>query len=132
MEKENYKPSKKEVFSEIGNKTKYFIKKNWKSLVDNQKLFYAVPTMLRKIRKDNCEIERNIGDGIGTTLLATQAIFYVVNATNQFFPDNELYLIPVATNVASGLYEGVRAIYKNTEKKLIKNHNKGLEEEVKQ
>jgi len=141
---EDYKPSKKEVFSELGSQIKSgskkalnctlnYIKEAKNCFMHLQKPVYALPTFIRKKGWDTSEIPANkLGIGIGAIFTIGQLGFYIENATDNILPDNELYLIPLATNVASGLYEGVRAIYKNTEKKLMEKHNKGLEAEVKQ
>lgn len=136
MTDENYKPTKKEVFNEFGkqiksgtNKTLNYIKENGKSFIETQGVFYTLPSLLRK--RDDLP-ERNLGQGLGIFLGSMQLFFYIINANNTFLPDKELWLIPVATNVISGLYEAGRAIYKNTEKRIIEKHNKSLEGELKE
>ncbi len=135
---ENYKPSKKEVFNELGNQIKSgsnkalnFIKKTRNAFIHLQKPVYALPTFIRKKGWNTSGIDGNILGGVtGAFFAGAQITFYMGNACNSYFPDNELWLIPVVTNVASGVYEIGRGIYKKTERKLIEKHNKGLESEV--
>jgi len=151
MEQE-YKPTRKEVFNELGNEVKTSsktalnhlksgskkswncIKRNASDFIDLQKIIYAIPSVMNDESKIS---KRSFGDNLGIVLDSMQLVFYLSNAANMASPESfnfgfehNYWLIPVATNVASGFYEIGKKIYKNTEKKLIEKHNKGLEGDV--
>ncbi|MCX6750656.1 MAG: hypothetical protein NTZ83_04320 [Candidatus Pacearchaeota archaeon] len=138
---QEYKPARKEVFNELGNEVKTSSKKAWNCLkrnvgdfIETQKIIYTFPSLFEGKQKYG---KLTFGDGLGMIADMGQLVFYMGNIIDAIEPDNlfgfnhNYWLIPVATNVASGIYEAGRKIYKNTEKKLIENHNKGLEGEVK-
>jgi hypothetical protein len=141
MTEKEYKPSRKEVFNEIGNRVKTsskialnHLKRNASDFINTQKILYTFPSALKSKQKYG---KLTFGDGLGALADVGQIVFYFGNIIDAITPENTFgfehnyWLIPVATNVASGLYEAGKAIYKNTEKKLIEKYNKNLESEVK-
>jgi hypothetical protein len=137
---EEYKPSRKEVFEEIENTVRTGGKKTLNSLMENgkdffkmQKLIYALPSLMKDASKQKKITRGYVAGGLAVYI---QSGFYLAkfldDINNNFYFDHPWWIIPVCTNVASGLYESGKAIYKNTEKKLIEEHNDWIEKEVKE
>ena len=134
---ENYNPTRKEVlreaFSEvslknIGSKLRQ-VGTNFIGVVSAASICpYISPTAFRVWKEDKSSGKNDVADKIELTagLLGAIAITYAqaegyLYAVEHDHP--EALLIPVATNVASGVYEIGRKIYNNTRQKLISKHN---------
>jgi hypothetical protein len=110
MEKEAYKPSRKEVLTEVVRPVRETGKKVGKYFGDSlieMLAVYMTPTAIRKFS--------NINTGLGMALNAAQLLTYVSLAKKGI----PAYLIPLATNVASGIYETGKFVYKKAEQRLI-------------
>ena len=118
MEKEDYKPTREEVLAEVVRPTKEAGKKAGKYLKQSlmgSLVAYIIPTALRKTPNHK-----------GTNLEVALDAFQIITYSQLAMKGIPAYLIPIATNVLSGIYEAGRFIYKNAEEKLI-NKNKSLE-----
>jgi hypothetical protein len=108
METQEYKPTKKEVLTELAKPIKKAGQYIKKALRDNLEL-YVMPTTFRKSPSGNLNF-------LGTFGLIDQGIFYEQLICKADIP---AYWLPIATNILSGLYETGRYFYKKTEKKVI-------------
>jgi len=138
---ENYNPSGKEVLKEIHSMiTSKFTKKSLKEFAfssvkitrDVLALTYAAPTMYRKV-KNNKEGETSLAEWVGgfTGLaigLAADVGTVLEYHYNLKQSHPNLWLIPVATNLASGGYEIGRKLYKDAKQRALdKRNGKNLE-----
>jgi len=142
---EEYNPTKKEIVKEIGSGFKStFSKENLKDFGKNLKDFggycgfvfslvsiapYIIPSTIRSLNEPSSpedketsmnkaeEVGAFTGLGGGVIGWFVQLGSYVHIADKYNLP--EIGLIPVATNVLSGIYEFGRHSYKKAEKRLI-------------
>ncbi len=132
----NYKPTKKEVLKEMWdgirksfNDVKNISKESVIGAFTRNTFLYIIPSALKSdtyMFKDSFPVK--IGGGmLGMIGIAGQMTVY-----NEVYKKGypEALLIPVATNVASGIYELTRYSYNKAKKQLIKNHNQSLETKV--
>lgn len=134
---ENYKPAKKEIYDELisGFKNKsieYFkafvspaISAGAVSAVASM---HAIPSYFRwlRARVENDAEQPGVGSFISTctgmltgiTISTIGSELIYISVLKSDYP--EIALLPIATNVLSGLYELGRGSYKNAEKRLIK------------
>lgn len=113
----NYKPTKKEVLKEIVTPSKK-LKDYLKTSLESNLCLYAIPTAIRK----NLPEKNNAGSIIGSSM---QGSIYL----NLYFEDIPAYLLPLATNVLSGIYELGRLVYKKAEKRVISKNLEKIAEE---
>jgi len=148
-----YQPTRKEVFGEMVNEVKqYFSEDNLKNIGTKLKqigetslgmaeftsLFpYVLPTTIRALKDAKTSLSGktefnptyNVGfpagfvGGIGLNIVQVMGYSYAVKQDNP-----EALLIPVVTNVASGVYEFGRSMYKNVRQRVLEKHKtEGLE-----
>ncbi len=154
-----YTPTRKEVFEEIGRglaktgknigtglvKTgeaiKNFCMGLGVGLLEISKIPYIIPTYVRQSKELK---EKNLGDyhlekseiaGLLASFIASGVGFIGQIALYEHLVKEtkhpEIWLVPVATNVASGLYEIGRKMYNNARERVIENHkSKDLESSV--
>ena len=129
-----YKPTKKEVFSKIGFNIGKYVKNSTQEFLKINSTVYIIPTALRLGQKGNKweEFKSNLGLTLGYLTTISSGAFYILNADNDVLPDKKFWAIPLATNLASGLYEIGRRIYKKQESKMIEEHKKNLEKRAKE
>jgi len=150
---EEYQPTRKEVFGEMVNEVKqYFSGDNLKNIGTKLRqtgqhflkmtgaisLFpYVLPTTVRIIKdtktsssyKTGVDATHNVGfpagfvAGIGLDIAQVMGYYSAVKHDHP-----EALLIPVVTNVASGVYEVGRSMYKNARQRVLEQHKtEGLE-----
>jgi hypothetical protein len=140
---EEYQPTRIEILSEIWNG----VRRCGKSLKDFGKyarkqgelmltIPYIIPTAVRNIRNAKSDgdlskysLAKNIGGITGVIGGLVADIGQVVGYGYAVKEDHpEFLLIPVATNVASGVYEIGRKMYANARERVLEKHKpKGLE-----
>lgn len=135
-----YQPTQREVYAEMWNGVKNsFSKKIGKPLrefgysavtVIAGCAFgpYVVPTLARKLRRMDTKssITQDIGIGVGmaggiAAFVAQTAIYGYVAG---YLKHPEVALVPVATNIASGLYEIGRKMHSDAKQRLLHKHKK--------
>lgn len=106
---DKYKPTKKEVLKEIVTPLLKKSKDYLKISLEGNLSFYVIPTVIRK----SWATKTNEAD---IAFCAAQGVLYGKLIFEQHIP---AYLLPLATNVLSGVYELGRFVYKNAEKRLL-------------
>jgi hypothetical protein len=148
-----YKPTGKEVFGEMVNGIRqYFSDDNFKNIGSKLKQTgenflvaagavsicpYILPTTIRRIKdsksSSNEDIQFDATDHIGysTGFLSGMALDFAQIIGYSYAMEHnhpEALLIPVVTNVASGVYEVGRSMYKNARQRVLEKHKtEGLE-----
>ena len=139
---EDYKPSKKEVIgviidgvknkipsydiSKIGDSIKEFSLATSAGIAILLTAPYIIPHFIRNTKNVKINIPGGVDTGgyFGTTLgvasLIGQAAGY--HHLSTVYDRPEWLLVPVATNVISGVYEIGRFIYNKAEQEFLKNH----------
>jgi len=122
MANEEKKPTKKEVLKEIVRPLKEVAKETGKQLetaLENNLDFYILPTAIRKDSK--------AFNFPGYAGVVSQIGIYAT-LIEKGIP---AYLIPITSNVLSGIYELGRYVYKKAEQKVIDNKTSKLEGKLK-
>ncbi|HLC56342.1 MAG TPA: hypothetical protein VJJ23_03855 [Candidatus Nanoarchaeia archaeon] len=145
----NYAPTKSEVVKEIGNGFVSYIK-DWKFKDSNLKyaieslLFvtifpYILPTTIRSLNKPLTAEEKNrtytktedvltglaIVAGIGGIVIQVVGYYQLARHDKE-----EFLLIPVTTNVISGIYEIGRHQVDNAKRRLIDRNKRSLDDKL--
>jgi hypothetical protein len=150
---EEYQPTRKEVFGEMVNGVRqYFSGDNLKNIGSKLKQTggnfltavglvsvcpYILPTTIRGVKdaktssSGETEFDATHHVGYSTGLLGGLALDVVQITGYSYAVENdhpEALLIPVVTNVASGVYEVGRSMYKNARERVLEKHKtEGLE-----
>lgn len=136
----NYEPTQAEITGEAWRLAKKDCLEFGKSLLKGLIFCYAMPTMLRTMASEHSrqgnELARASGFLTGAISSVT-ALVYQVNLVYQLSPGeraDRLLLgatIPIATNILSAGYEGIRALYQHAKDNLKQEKPTSLENRVK-
>lgn len=118
---EDYNPKRKEVSVDLVESVKQVGLSSLKTTAALNLLPYVLPTA-KKFFKSKALISSEIAEygmgaiaGIALGAAQIAGYSYMVEKGN-----SEILLIPIATNIASGIYEAGRGIYNNAKQKLLK------------